>query len=56
MIDRRTLLGATLASPALAGAAFAAGESPKEFRVGYQKSGVLVVARQQMSRRPSRRS
>ena len=47
MIDRRTLLGAALASPALACPGVAAADVPKEFRIGYQKSGVLVVARQQ---------
>lgn len=47
MITRRTALGGLLAAPALAGAARAAAETPREFRIGYQKSGILVVARQQ---------
>ena len=46
MITRRTALGGVLAAPALA-TARAAAETPREFRIGYQKSGVLVVARQQ---------
>lgn len=47
MIARRTVLGALLAAPALARGARAEAEAPREFRIGYQKSGVLVVARQQ---------
>lgn len=48
MITRRTAVGGLLAAPALADSARAAGEAaPKEFRIGYQKSGILVVARQQ---------
>ena len=45
MITRRTALGALLGAPVAAHAAPAS--APKEFRIGYQKSGVLVVARQQ---------
>lgn len=47
MITRRTAIGSLLAAPALAGTARAATEAPREFRIGYQKSGILVVARQQ---------
>ncbi|GJD51405.1 Putative aliphatic sulfonates-binding protein [Methylobacterium crusticola] len=51
MITRRTALGGLLAGPALAAApalrAARAAEVPREFRIGYQKSGILVVARQQ---------
>lgn len=47
MITRRTALGGLMAAPALAGTARAAAEPPREFRIGYQKSGILVVARQQ---------
>ena len=46
MIGRRALLGGILAAPAL-GRAVRASDAPREFRIGYQKSGVLVVARQQ---------
>lgn len=45
MITRRTALGGLLA--ASEGAARAANDAPREFRIGYQKSGILVVARQQ---------
>ena len=45
MIDRRTLLAATLAAvPALRGAHAA---EPGVLRIGYQKNGILVVAKQQ---------
>ncbi len=47
MITRRTALAGLLASPAVVTAAQAADPVPSEFRIGYQKSGVLVVARQQ---------
>lgn len=47
MIDRRSVLGAVLAAPVVGRNAFASTDVPKEFRIGYQKSGVLVVARQQ---------
>lgn len=47
MIRRRSLLGGLLAAPLLSGATRADAEAPKEFRIGYQKSGVLVVARRQ---------
>ncbi len=47
-MHRRRFLGATLAALALTAAIPAvAGEAPKVFNVGYQKIGVLVVARQQ---------
>ena len=48
MIDRRRFLGAGTAS-ALAGllAAPARAQQPKQIRIGYQKNGVLVIARQQ---------
>ena len=46
MITRRAALGGLLAAPAMLRPASAA-ETPKEFRIGYQKSGILVVARQQ---------
>lgn len=46
MIDRRTVLGAVLAAPALSGVARANAEVAKEFRVGYQKGGILSVAKQ----------
>jgi sulfonate transport system substrate-binding protein len=46
MITRRSVLGAMAVAPMAAGAARAA-EAPREFRIGYQKSGLLVVARQQ---------
>src|SRR6202167_801562 len=48
MINRRTLIGtgAVAALSGLVGArAFA--ETPKQIRIGYQKNGILVVARQQ---------
>ena len=44
-ITRRSALHALLATPFLSQAARAA--VPGEFRIGYQKSGILVVARQQ---------
>jgi sulfonate transport system substrate-binding protein len=48
MITRRNALAGLLAAPAVATAARAASSAtPAEFRIGYQKSGVLVVARQQ---------
>lgn len=49
MITRRTAFGGLLAAPALlrAGSLRAETGPVKEFRIGYQKSGVLVVARQQ---------
>ena len=48
MIDRRAFLG-TSALAALSGLAGApaAAQAPTELRIGYQKNGVLVVARQQ---------
>jgi sulfonate transport system substrate-binding protein len=46
MITRRSALGALLAAPAIPKIALA-GDAPREFRIGYQKSGLLVVARQQ---------
>src|ERR1700730_7656280 len=46
MIDRRTFLG-TSAVAALAGLAPALAQAPTEIRIGYQKNGVLVVAREQ---------
>jgi sulfonate transport system substrate-binding protein len=48
MINRRNLLQATAAS-ALASslAASVHAQTPKEIRIGYQKNGVLVIARQQ---------
>jgi len=47
MITRRRALAGLLAAPAIATTTRAADAVPSEFRVGYQKSGVLVVARQQ---------
>lgn len=47
MIRRRSLLGGLLAAPILSRATRADADAPKEFRIGYQKSGVLVVARRQ---------
>ena len=49
MITRRTTLTGLLAAPALLRAAALRAETgaPKEFRIGYQKSGILIVARQQ---------
>jgi sulfonate transport system substrate-binding protein len=46
MINRRSVLGGIAAAPLAARVAVAA-EAPREFRIGYQKSGLLVVARQQ---------
>jgi sulfonate transport system substrate-binding protein len=48
MIDRRSFLGAGAAA-ALAGFASdpARAQAPREIRIGYQKNGVLVVAREQ---------
>lgn len=50
-ITRRTWLGAALGALSLSGRALAQTAVPrlKEFRIGYQKSGILVVARQQGS-------
>ena len=45
MIDRRSLLGA--AAVLLLPPGIAAAQEVKEFRVGFQKTGVLVIARQQ---------
>jgi sulfonate transport system substrate-binding protein len=45
MITRRALLAATATPAALAFPARA--QAPREFRIGYQKSGILVVAKQQ---------
>jgi sulfonate transport system substrate-binding protein len=45
MLTRRSVLGAIAAAPV--GAKAIAGDAPREFRIGYQKSGILVVARQQ---------
>ncbi len=47
MITRRHALTALLAAPALARSFAARAAAPKEFRIGYQKSGILIVARQQ---------
>ncbi|MGA0597606.1 sulfonate ABC transporter substrate-binding protein [Enterovirga sp. CN4-39] len=48
MLNRRTALAGLLAAPALVSASRSrAANAPSEFRIGYQKSGVLVVARQQ---------
>jgi sulfonate transport system substrate-binding protein len=47
MINRRRALAGLLAAPALASGARANAALPAEFRIGFQKSGVLVVARQQ---------
>ena len=48
MVNRRTALAGLLAAPALVSASRSrAANAPSEFRIGYQKSGVLVVARQQ---------
>jgi sulfonate transport system substrate-binding protein len=47
MITRRHALGALLAAPTLATALPVRAAVPKEFRIGYQKSGLLIVARQQ---------
>ena len=48
MIDRRSFLGTStgVALAALTGAP-AIAQAPAEMRIGYQKNGVLVVARQQ---------
>lgn len=46
-MHRRRFLAATVAALALTAALPAAAEAPKVFNVGYQKIGVLVVARQQ---------
>ena len=45
-ITRRTILAAAAAAPLAAGR-LAAQERPREFRIGYQKNGILVVAKQQ---------
>jgi sulfonate transport system substrate-binding protein len=49
MITRRHALASLAAAPALLRAAALRAETavPKEFRIGYQKSGILIVARQQ---------
>lgn len=47
MTTRRAVLGALAAIPLTRATARASAEIPREFRIGYQKSGVLVVARQQ---------
>jgi sulfonate transport system substrate-binding protein len=48
MIDRRTFLGAsTVAALAAFGGAPTLAQGPTEIRIGYQKNGVLVVAREQ---------
>ncbi len=48
MITRRTTIGGLLVASGLgSGLARAAADVPAEFRIGYQKSGVLVVARRQ---------
>jgi NitT/TauT family transport system substrate-binding protein/sulfonate transport system substrate-binding protein len=46
MITRRTLLAAAVATPA-ALASPARAQAPREFRIGYQKNGILVIAKQQ---------
>jgi sulfonate transport system substrate-binding protein len=48
MIDRRSFVRAGVAAAALGfSGAPAFAESPKQIRIGYQKNGILVVARQQ---------
>lgn len=47
MITRRAALGGLLTAAGLTRTAIAAADVPKEFRIGYQKSGILVMARQQ---------
>lgn len=47
MITRRAALRGLASAPLLATSARAAPDNPAEFRIGYQKSGILVVARQQ---------
>ena len=44
--DRRTLLGALVAAPTLLARPVRSEEAPREFRIGYQKNGILVVAKQ----------
>jgi sulfonate transport system substrate-binding protein len=46
MITRRTLLAAAAATPA-ALVPLARAQAPREFRIGYQKNGILVIAKQQ---------
>lgn len=46
MIDRRALVGSVAAALAWSGAP-ASAQAPNEIRIGYQKNGVLVLARQQ---------
>jgi sulfonate transport system substrate-binding protein len=45
-ISRRAVLGAAASAPLLS-ARLAAEERPREFRIGFQKSGAIVVAKQQ---------
>lgn len=47
MITRRMALAGLGTLPALASGARAEAEVPREFRIGYQKNGILVVAKQQ---------
>jgi sulfonate transport system substrate-binding protein len=47
MITRRHALASLLAAPALVAASGSRAAAPREFRIGYQKSGLLIVARQQ---------
>jgi sulfonate transport system substrate-binding protein len=47
MITRRTSLATLATLPSLLTASRVRAQVPAEFRIGYQKSGVLVVARQQ---------
>jgi sulfonate transport system substrate-binding protein len=47
MITRRTLLRAAAAAPAALALSARAQPALREFRIGYQKSGILVVAKQQ---------
>ncbi|GJD28985.1 Putative aliphatic sulfonates-binding protein [Methylobacterium adhaesivum] len=47
MIDRRTLLTAALAAAAGSAAPLSARAADPVFRIGYQKNGILVVAKQQ---------
>ena len=47
MITRRILLGTAVAAPAALAPPARAQPTLREFRIGYQKNGILVVARQQ---------
>ena len=45
-LHRRAALGALLAAPALLTHPAAAQDAPRAFRIGYQKNGILVLAKQ----------